>query len=175
MPQVISLVKWQRFNLIYMLLFYLFFCCCCFLCEHFNLRWRFWHQWTITHPERSPTPFSTSPFFFFFFFFFFYGFKAVVLVLFILNLAARYGAFFFWFGPVEFLLVFRGSLWSPQWGKREIFQVCAISHILSTFPLYVICTLRKQAYSNRLKILPPKKWKFSEKKILIFFIFLLKT
>ena len=30
---------------------------------------------------------------------------------------------------------------------------------------YIICTsLRKHAYSNTLKILPPEKWKFSDKK-----------
>ena len=36
-------------------------------------------------------------------------------------------------------------------------------------------TLRKHAYSNTLKILLPKNGNFSDKKILIFFIFLLKT
>ena len=35
--------------------------------------------------------------------------------------------------------------------------------------------LRKHAYLNILKILPPKNKKNSEKKILIFFIFLLQT
>ena len=36
-------------------------------------------------------------------------------------------------------------------------------------------TLRKHAYSNTLKILSPKNGNFSHKKILIFFMFLLKT
>ena len=35
--------------------------------------------------------------------------------------------------------------------------------------------LRKRAYSNILKILPPKKENFQIKKNLIFFLFLLKT
>ena len=35
--------------------------------------------------------------------------------------------------------------------------------------IYTVCTLRKHAYSNKLKILPPKKWKFSDKKIRFFF------
>ena len=38
-----------------------------------------------------------------------------------------------------------------------------------------VITLRKHAYSNILKILPPKNGNFSDKKNLIFFIFLLKT
>ena len=36
-------------------------------------------------------------------------------------------------------------------------------------------TLRKYAYSNTLKILPPKNGNFSHKKFRHFFIFLLKT
>ena len=36
-------------------------------------------------------------------------------------------------------------------------------------------TLRKPAYSNKLKILPPKKNENFQLKILIFFIFLLNT
>ena len=36
-------------------------------------------------------------------------------------------------------------------------------------------TLRKHAYSNILKILPPKKWNFSDKKFWYFFSILLKT
>ena len=40
---------------------------------------------------------------------------------------------------------------------------------LFTFPL------RKHANLNTLRILPSKKWKFSDKKNLIFFMFLLKT
>ena len=37
------------------------------------------------------------------------------------------------------------------------------------------CALRKHAYSNILKILPPKNENFQLKKKLILFIFLLKT
>ena len=45
----------------------------------------------------------------------------------------------------------------------------------SHLDLHCLQTLRKHAYSNTLKNLQPKKGKFSDKKILIFFIFFLKT
>ena len=47
-------------------------------------------------------------------------------------------------------------------------------HLLNNILFSNRCTLRKQAYSNTLKILPPKNDNF-QIKILIFFIFLLKT
>ena len=52
--------------------------------------------------------------------------------------------------------------------------------IFSSFTIYAgdeheMLSLRKHAYSNILKILPPKNGNFSDKKNLIFFIFLLKT
>ena len=47
--------------------------------------------------------------------------------------------------------------------------------VASDFAVKATGTLRKHAYSNTLKILPPQNVKFQIKKNLIFFIFLLKT
>ena len=54
---------------------------------------------------------------------------------------------------------------SGEIGKNVILSVDKLAISGTMYPL------RKHAYSNILKILQPKKGKFSDKKILIFFIF----
>ena len=70
------------------------------------------------------------------------------------------------------IVVLSGSclaLWPPC-GKRQIVDLLFIA-------LWLVCclswfvSLRKQAYSNTFRILPSKKWKFSDKKSDIFYVF----
>ena len=56
--------------------------------------------------------------------------------------------------------------------KGPLFMLCIITG--ATSEKVLVDTLRKQAYSNVLKILPPKNENF-QIKVLIFYIFLLKT
>ena len=68
-------------------------------------------------------------------------------------------------------------IYNIQWavtatvGKQEIFVCLCVCVCVCV----CVCALRKHAYSNILNILQPKKWKIFRYKVLIFFIFLLKT
>ena len=65
--------------------------------------------------------------------------------------------------------------WKQNKRRYPRYMTITKHSLLETLNEVEIRTLRKHAYSNILKILPPNKWKFSDKKILIFFVFLLKT
>ena len=63
---------------------------------------------------------------------------------------------------------------TPASTKRSVLEQDILYTLLSTVSTQEYLPLRKHAYSNTLKISPPKTERF-QIKILIFFIFLLKT
>ena len=61
-----------------------------------------------------------------------------------------------------------------HWSVSQKLHLINVQYENLSYSYNSYITLRKYTYSNILKILQPKKGKFSDKKDLIFFIFLLK-